>query len=244
MTRTRLIAYLTVLALATAVAVTATFLGPVDASDASPGSGQWHNNLDAASSALPTVTQPTVNDQTADLIRTGNSDGKATAVSTASSSCDGCRANATTFQVVYFDGNEAIKADNVATAWSQCKGCSSYAISVQVVVARTSDQLTVNNRSLALNVLCTGCTTKSVAVQYVLVGGSRSDLSAAAKDRVTQLQTTLADRLSTATTPKAADPKAVAKADTDSIADQLQQVLIADTGSTSVKRNIDIQVGT
>jgi hypothetical protein len=243
MTRTRLIAYLTVVALAATVAVTTTFLGPVDASDASPGAGQWHNNLDAASSALPTAAQPTVNDQAADLIRTWHNDAKATAVSTASSNCDGCQAKATTFQVVYFDGNDADTADNVATAWSQCNGCSSYAISVQVVVARTSDRLTVNNRSLALNVLCTDCTTNSVAVQYVLVGGSRSDLSAATKVLVTLLQTTLADRLSTAATPTAADPEARAKADTDPIADQLQQILIADTGSTSVKRNIDIQVG-
>jgi hypothetical protein len=242
MTRTRMIAYLTVIALVATVAFTATLIRPVQASDASPGA-HWHNDLDAASSALPTAAQPTVNDQTADLLRTGQGGAKATAVSTASSSCDGCRAQATTLQVVYFDGAGANNADNVASAWSQCSSCSSSAISVQVVVARSSDQLTVNNRSLAVNVLCTDCTTNSIALQYVLLGGSRHDLSAAAKDLVTQLQSTLADRLDAATTSTAADPQARATADTDSIAEQLQQILVADTGSTSAQRNIDVQIG-
>jgi hypothetical protein len=246
----RLIGGLTAVVVATAVAVASTFVAPVQVSDAASGSRSWSNDVDAASSALPTDAQPSVDDGVQDVVRIKQSDPKATAVSTASSTCDGCRAAATTFQVVYFDGAGPAKADNVATAWSGCANCESSAVSVQVVVVRRSDQVTVNNRALALNVLCgsaedetgAGCQTSSVALQFVLVGGSRRDLTAATKSLLEQLQTELADRLATGD-PSAADSRMRAMGEVDSVADRLQNILVTDTGATSVQRNVDVQTG-
>lgn len=250
MTRTRLIANVSAIALTMAMAFTGSLLQPVEASDAqSPGYRQWNANLDAAASAIPTPAQTTVTDQAADLLRAPQRGVKATSVATATSNCDSCHGEATTVQVIYFDGTGSNTADNVATAWSQCRDCSSNAVSVQVVFAKHSEQVIVNNRALALNlpvaadIPCTGCDTRAVAMQYVLVGGSRRDLSAATKTLVAGLQMTLADRIGAASAAPGGSATARVQSDTDSIADQLQAILVADTGSTSVQRNIDVQVG-
>ena len=77
----------------------------------------------------------------------------------------------------------------------------------------------------------------------MLVGGSRRDLSAAAKDLTGQLQDVLAGKVATAAQAPQAQARASAEAETTSIADQLQAVLVKDTGSTTVQRTIDVQVG-
>lgn len=243
----RLVTLITVLAAAATLALTGSVVGPVDTSDASPGRYQWRADLDAASTAIPTQAQPTVQATTKSLLRAGARNTKATAVAAGSTMCDGCSGTATTLQVVYFDGSGTVSADNVANAVSQCPGCaggaSTAVVSVQVVIARRADQLVVNNRSFAANVDCAGCQTKACAVQFVLVGGNRRDLSAASKDLIGQLQDALAGTLAATTGQPQAQARTSAESATASIADQLQAVLVKDTGSTTVQRNIDVQVG-
>jgi hypothetical protein len=80
-------------------------------------------------------------------------------------------------------------------------------------------------------------------VQFVLVGGSRKDLSAASKDLIGQLQDALAGKLAANAGQPSAQARTSAESATASIADQLQAVLAKDTGSTTVQRNVDVQVG-
>lgn len=247
MRRRRVITLVTVLATAATLALTGSVVGPVASSDASPGRYQWGADLDAASTAIPTAAQSSVQTQAKSLIRARASNTKATAVAAASTNCGGCSGEATTLQIVYFDGSGPVTADNVANAISQCPNCSppvtASAVSIQVVIARKADQLVVNNRAFALNLQCDGCQTSSTALQFVLVGGSRRDLSAAAKDLIGQLQDVLAGKVATAAQAPQAQARASAEAATTSIADQLQAVLVKDTGSTTVQRTIDVQVG-
>ena len=242
MTRTRRIAYLTVIALA-AVAV-AGIASPVQGSAATPSAGGplSRGDVDAASSALPTSADPTVSDRTTNIARTGQPGAHATAVSTASTNCDGCHGDAFTFQVIYLDGTGGKTADNVATAWSQCTGCSSAAISVQVVVARNLNQVTVNNRALALNVACTKCITRSAAVQFVLLGGPGHNLTTFNADKVAQLHQTLSDALWGAG-PTASTNQTCVRTNATPAADTLEAALVAETGATSARHTIDIQTG-
>jgi hypothetical protein len=241
----RITTLITALAAAATVALTGSVVGPVASSDASAGRHQWRADLDAASTAIPTAAQPAVQSHAKSLIRARASNTKATAVAAVSSTnCAGCTGDATTLQVVYFDGSGPVLADNVANAVSGCAGCGGSAVSVQVIIARKADQLIVNNGALALNLpACTGCTTTANALQFVLVGGTRRDLTAATKDTIGQLQDVLAGRLATAAKAPKAQARATARAETASIADQLQAVLVKDTGSTTVQRNIDVRVG-
>lgn len=243
----RLATLITVLATAATLALTGSVVGPVTSSDASAGRYQWRADLDAASTAIPTKAQPTVASTAKSLLRAGASNTKATAVAAVSTECDGCSGSATTLQVVYFDGAGTVSADNVANAVSQCPGCtagaSSATVSVQVVIARRADQLVVNNRSFAANVDCVGCRTTACAVQFVLVGGSRKDLSAASKDLIGQLQDALAGKLAATAGQPSAQARSSAESATASTADQLQAVLVKDTGSTTVQRKVDVQVG-
>ncbi len=247
----RLATLITVLVTAGTLALTGSALGPVASSDASPGRYLWRADLDAASTAIPTPARPSVDTTTKSLLRAGASNTKATAVAAAASDCVGCTGRAGTLQVLYFDGSGAVSADNVANAVSQCPDCPadavagtvSIAVSVQVVLARRADQLVVNNRAFSVNVACNGCTARAEAYQFVLAGGSRRDLSAPSKDKIGQLQDQLAAQLQ-ATAGQAA-PQARISADqaTSSFADQLEQILVKDTGSTVVQRNVDVQVG-
>jgi hypothetical protein len=244
MTRTRLIANVTAVALTMAMAFTGSLLQPVEASDAhSPGYQQWNANLDAAASAIPTSGQPSATDQEADLLRVRQRSAKSTAVSTATSNCDGCHGEAITVQVIYFDGAGPNAADNIATAVSQCKDCSSTAASLQLVFAKQSDQLIVNNRALSINAACDGCATNATAIQLVYVGGARRDLSAATKTLVASLQATLADQIGSAPAAKSGAATAQVQSDVNSVADQLEAIVWAETGSSPIQRNIDIQAG-
>jgi hypothetical protein len=243
-----LVTLTTVLAIATTLALTGSVVGPAGTSDASPGRYQWRADVDAASTAVPTPAHPTVQSTTKSLLRAGASNTKATAVAAGSTECEGCSGTATTLQVVYFDGSGTVSADNVANAISLCPKCTTgpvtAAVSVQVVIARRADQLVVNNRAFAANASCDGgCESNAAAVQFVLVGGSRKDLSAASKDLIGQLQDALAGKLAATAGQPSAQARTSAESATASIADQLQAVLAKDTGSTTVQRNVDVQVG-
>ena len=156
MRRRRVITLVTVLATAATLALTGSVVGPVASSDASPGRYQWRADLDAASTAIPTAAQSSVQTQAKSLIRARASNTKATAVAAATTDCDGCWARPPRCRSCYFDGSGPVSADNVANAISQCSGCVGSAVSVQVVIARKADQLIVNNRAVALNVECAG----------------------------------------------------------------------------------------
>ncbi|MGO4384233.1 hypothetical protein [Specibacter sp. RAF43] len=219
-------------------------LNPADAA-ALGAHQQIHRStsLDTASSAIPTAGQPTVTDSAQSTVRTASATSKATAVAVATSNCDGCSGVSTTFQVVYFDGRAA-SADNSAAAWSSCAGCASSAVSVQLVVARRATQLTMNNRALALNADCTGCATTSAAIQFVISGGTRRDLSAQAKDMITQIQGELAQRLQATPQRQGLQRSAPqAKSLTDDTASRLAQIILKDVGAATVQRNIDVQSG-
>jgi hypothetical protein len=113
--------------------------------------------------------------------------GHATTTATASSTCDGCHAFASTVHVVRTTGGGGPVADNVAAAWSTCTGCGARAVSVQVVLAPRATSVVAANRALAVNAVCDACDTSAIAVQYVLVGGRTSELSDAARQILDQL---------------------------------------------------------
>jgi hypothetical protein len=223
------------------VMVTPTATGSVHA-DGNRQNGASH--LDAASSAVPTATNPTATDQALETVHTGYGTSKAVASAVATSNCDGCDGTSTTFQVVYFDGNGPATADNTATAWSSCAGCSASSVSVQLVIARRAQPITVNNRSLALNVTCTGCTTSAAAIQFVIAGGTRHELSSQARTLIAQIQAELAAQL----TPPAPQAKSrLAAPQLQSLAaqaaDRLQKIIISGTGAATIQRSVDLQLG-
>jgi Fe-S cluster biogenesis protein NfuA len=200
------------------------------------------SRLETASSAIPTAANPVVSDTAQGAARISASPAKAVASSVATSNCDGCDAQSTTLQVVYFDGSTGASADNTATAWSSCVGCASSAVSVQLVVAHRSMPVTVNNRALALNAVCAGCTTTSAAIQFVVAGDTKRELSEQAKVLIARIQAQLADRM----TDSSAD-QGQQKAQADSLATEtakkLESVIISDLGPASVQRLVDVQVG-
>ena len=204
---------------------------------------RYSNNLDAAAAAMPTLANPVVADNAAVTARTRSADAKAVASSTATSNCDGCNATSTVFQVADFRGNGAA-ADNTAAAWSSCVGCASSAVSVQLVIARDAVPLVVNNRALALNVECEECITTAAAIQFVIVGGTRRELSKQAKALIAEIQAELADRLAPPASSQArALPAPEAKVAVDDTAARLAQIILSDVGATSVQRNIDVSTG-
>ena len=201
-------------------------------------------SLDTASSAIPSASNPAVTDVAQATTRSRAAGAKAISSSIATSDCDGCSGQSTAFQVVYFDGSGAALADNTAAAWSSCAGCASSAVSVQLVVARRAQPMTVNNRAVALNVNCTECGTTSAAIQFLIAGGSHRDLSAQAKNMISQIQAQLADRLASSArsgAQRAQGPKA--KALVDDAASRLAAIILSDVGSTITRRSVDVQVG-
>jgi hypothetical protein len=200
------------------------------------------SRLETASSAIPTAANPVVTDTAQGAARISASPAKAVASSVATSNCDGCDAESTALQVVYFDGSTGASADNTATAWSSCAGCASSAVSVQLVVARHSVPVTVNNRALALNAACAGCTTTSAAIQFVIAGDTKRQLSEQAKVLIARIQAQLADRMAEPS-PDQGQQKAQADTLATETAQKLESVIITDMGPASVQRLIDVQVG-
>jgi Fe-S cluster biogenesis protein NfuA len=200
------------------------------------------NRLETASAAIPTAANPVVMDSTQRADRITASNAKAVASSAATSNCDGCDAQSTTLQVVYFDGSNGATADNTATAWSSCVGCASSAVSVQLVVALRAQPLVANNRALALNATCAGCTTTSAAIQFVIAGDTRRELSAQARELIARVQAQLADNLAQPS-PDQGQQKAQADSLAIQTAEELENVIINDLGPAVVERKVDVQVG-
>ncbi|TXN32331.1 hypothetical protein [Lacisediminihabitans profunda] len=200
--------------------------------------------FDTASSAIPTAAQPTAADRVDATAHAGRNAPKSVASAVATSNCDGCQGTATTFQVVYFDGSGPALADNTATAWSSCASCGASSVSVQLVVVRRAQPITVNNRALALNVACTGCSTSAAAIQFVIAGGTRRELSAQAHALIDQIQTELAASLAPA--PQS-NSRRLAAPQLESLAtqaaDRLQKIIVSGTGAASVQRSIDLKLG-
>lgn len=202
------------------------------------------SSLDTASAAIPSEAIPAVTDSAQSTAQTRSNDAKAVASSIATSNCDGCSAQSTVFQVVYFRGSGGAAADNTSAAWSSCAGCTSSAVSVQLVIARQAQPLILNNRALAVNANCVECTTTSAAIQFVIAGGNRRDLSAQAKAMIAEIQTQLADRLApdaSSGDPQLRSPEA--KSLVDDTADRLAAIILSDIGATLTQSSIDVQVG-
>ena len=68
-------------------------------------------------------------------------------------------------------------------------------MSVQLVLAQRVEQLTVNNRALALNVACDACVTSAVSMQFVIAADRRRDISSEAVELIAQIEAELAARL-------------------------------------------------
>lgn len=137
-------------------------------------------DADVTASAIPGHAFPEVTDEAFGLLRAGWRF-KADANATASSTCDGCRGDAATLQVVFVRPGSRGTVDNVATAWSHCKDCAATALSVQLVVLRGDPEIRANNRALALNAACERCGTASAALQLVVQGGHPAHLSPQAR---------------------------------------------------------------
>lgn len=209
-----------------------------------PGQPRHSFSLDTASSAIPSTADPAVTDIAQSTARSRAAGAKAVSSSVATSNCDSCSGQSTVFQIVYFDGAGTAKADNTAAAWSSCSDCMSSAVSVQLVVARRAQPLTVNNRAVALNANCTRCTTTAAAIQFVIAGGTRHDLSAQATTMIAQIQKQLADRLTSPARSGAQRLQAPeAKSQVDDAAGRLAAIILSDIGATITARSIDVQVG-
>jgi hypothetical protein len=150
------------------------FPGSEVANDRPPWALDPRQDTDVTASAIPGGPYPEVTDEAFGVLRASGWRFKADATATASSTCDGCRGEAVTLQVVFVRPGSRGTVDNVATAWSQCKDCTATALSVQVVVLRGDPEIRVNNRALALNAACEGCGTASAALQLVVEGGHAS----------------------------------------------------------------------
>ena len=203
------------------------------------------DDLTTMTSAIPTEATPSVHESAQDEVRATRDTRKAEASSIATSDCDGCDAQSTTFQIVEIRGRGSgpAAADNSAVAWSSCIGCSSSAVSVQLVLAQRVEQLTVNNRALALNVACDACVTSAVSMQFVIAADRKRDISSEAVELIAQIEAELAARL--AQPVPSADSRAAAPSPetlADEAASSVEEILTAEIGSPAVQRSVEVQV--
>ena len=164
---------------------------------------------------------------------------------TASSACDGCTGDAVTLQIVYLRHARDMTVENLASAMSSCVGCASSALSVQVVIGQTPQVLTANNRSMAVNSSCTGCTTTAAAYQFVLVSNSQRDLSRQGRALVAQIRDEMEQLLSARQVPQVSQPDSTERlrAALESSGNRLQAVLAADLKARPAKRQLDLRTG-
>ena len=213
--------------------------------ESSVDGNERRDDLTTMTSAIPTEATPSVHESAQDEVRVTRDTRKAEASAIATSDCDGCDAQSTTFQIVEIRGRGTgpAAADNSAVAWSSCIGCSSSAVSVQVVLAQRVEQLTVNNRALALNVACEACVTTAVSMQFVIAADKRRDISSEAEDLIAQIEAELAARL--AQPAPSADSRAAApspEALADEAASSVEEILTEEIGSAAVQRSVAVHV--
>jgi hypothetical protein len=143
------------------------------------GDQSWSpgRNLDLTSSAHPGDAAPVSTDDAFDVSSTWRRAVRADTSALSSTTCDGCRGDSTTLQVLYLRHAKDVSVDNAAVAWSQCSGCGGSALSVQVVVLYGGRTIAADNRALATNAGCDGCHTAALAYQLVVASPDRSRLS-------------------------------------------------------------------
>lgn len=141
-------------------------------------------DLDLTASAHPTDVAPAVTDRAVDVSSVWWQAMRADTSALSSVTCDDCRGDATTLQVVYAHHPDEVEANNAAVAWSRCTGCGGTALSVQVVVVSGGRQITADNRAFAANSACDGCDTAALAYQLVVVATDAERLSDGATERL------------------------------------------------------------
>jgi hypothetical protein len=92
---------------------------------------------------------------------------------------------------------------------------------------------------VAVNEYCTGCTATSAAIQFILVGGQISDLSAAARSLVLQIENELSITLADTSTQPLSLRKAKAQSSANSAAQRARAVIASDTGA-AVQTKVDL----
>jgi hypothetical protein len=145
---------------------------------------QRPRDVDLTSSAHPTNVTPAVNDRAVDVASVWGRSVRADTSALSSVTCDDCRGDATTLQVIYTQDAGEVEANNAAVAWSHCTGCGGTALSVQVVVVDGGRRITADNRAFAANAACDHCDTASLAYQLVVVAPDAERLSNRATDRL------------------------------------------------------------
>lgn len=153
-----------------AVLVVTTGLLLSGAADASPRPGRTEaRDLDLVASAQPSSLRLHDRDSAAAEVVARGGAVKADAVATTATTCDGCRGESATLQVVYVTAPGSARLDNVASAWTQdCWDCTATALSVQLVVVGRDTRTRPSNRALAVGQACATCRTATAAFQLVV----------------------------------------------------------------------------
>lgn len=226
----------TLKAVALAIGALALLLGP---GGASAHDDEQPRNLDLTASAHPSEASPDDSDQAVDVSSTWRRTVRVDTTALSSTTCDGCRGDATTLQVLYVNHARDVAVDNAAVAWSQCAGCGGTALSVQVVVLVDGRRVKADNRALATNAACDGCNTAALAYQLVVVSPDRSRLS---KGAVQDLRDWVAAQSAALRSPAASSRRSLGHRPSlraERAANTLEGLVNDDLGSRT--RELDVQ---
>ncbi|WP_369046852.1 hypothetical protein [Sinomonas sp. P10A9] len=147
-----------------------------------------------------------------------------------------------TLQVLTSPGVSTLLANNLATAYTTGDWASSAAVSVQIIATADARSIIANNASIAVNEGCTGCSTQTVAIQYILVGGQQRDLSPTARSIVLGIEQALGVSLNAFASAPAGERSARAHSATNDAVERARAVISADTGA-AVRANVDVDSG-
>lgn len=196
---------------------------------------------DAFSSATSTAVHP-IASQAVVVSGILPADGRgAVAGARAQSPCIHCSAEATTLQVLSAVGDSAIRADNTASAFTTGDWATTSAVSVQVITGTRARSITASNAAVAINQGCTGCRATSVAIQFVVIGGTQRQLRPETRAVLAQMEHELAARLETAPQPPTARAAVVRSAAADA-ARQGEEAVLSDSHG-AVRTHLDIDLG-
>lgn len=165
---------------------------------------------------------------------------KADATANATSTCDGCVADAKSLHVVYLDRVTGGTADNVATAWSRCADCRATSLSVQVVVVRGWSNIRVSNRALAVNGDCAACATASAAFQTVVTSDTRPRFTRAEMRALRRWTAEQAALLRNGAAPGGDGPRRSAMPGEVQVR-ELSRLVNRSLGTTTLKRRVDVR---
>jgi hypothetical protein len=238
------------------VAIAAAWATSAGATADADGGGSAGSDLEAASVAIPGTPGAAAQDDSTLYRHTALRSVRADAVATASTTCNGCGAQAATLQVVYARNARTLTADTVAAAWSTCTGCHAVALSLQIVVTRSPGIVTAANRALALNAACIGCSTRAAAIQIIVVSPSGRDLSFASRVRSEALRDQLLAQLRAQPSAQVAGPAgrvagnaAVAAGNAPAVpaaimttTQEIQATVAADLAATSASHDIQLRI--